>query len=132
MEATIMILALSSTGEALAIIGLVLGVVVLAFVAFLLHSTLAPLRSVLANVTDASTAGMLQRGVPGTDQLGRTRQLADSVPPLALAYLAKLGAAPAAAAPAAAAPAAAPAVPPKSIFPEPATGSEPAWKTYGR
>lgn len=126
-----MMLALSSTGETLAIIGLVLGVVVLAFVAFLLHSTLAPLRSVLANVTDASTAGMLTRGVPGTDQLGRTRQLADSVPPLALAYLQKLGAAPAAATPAAAAPAA-PAVPPKSIFPEPATGSEPAWKTYGR
>jgi len=118
-------LALSSTGEVLAILGLVIGLVVLGLVVALLHMTLAPLRSVLADVNDASTAQMLSRGVPGTDQLGRTRQLAQSVPPLALAYLQKLGAAPAAP------PAAAP--PPKSIFPEPsAGGSQPAWKTYGR
>ena len=44
---------------------------------------------------------MLKKGIPGTDQLSTTRRLADSVPPLALAYLSKLvaGAAPAAAAP---------------------------------
>jgi hypothetical protein len=127
MEATVMTtLAISSAGQILAILGLVIGLVVLGLVVALLHMTLAPLRSVLTNVNDASTAQMLSRGVPGTDQLGRTRQLAQSVPPLALAYLQKLGAAPAAGAPAAAAP------PPKSIFPEPAGGSQPAWKTYGR
>jgi hypothetical protein len=128
MEAAVMTtLAISSAAQVLAILGLVIGLVVLGLVVALLHMTLAPLRSVLTNVTDASTAQMLQRGVPGTDQLGRTRQLAQSVPPLALAYLQKLGAAPAPAAPAAAAP------PPKSIFPEqPTGGSEPAWKSYGR
>jgi hypothetical protein len=127
MEASVMTtLAISSAAQVLAILGLVIGLVVLGLVVALLHMTLAPLRSVLQNVTDASTAQMLSRGVPGTDQLGRTRQLAQSVPPLALAYLQKLGAAPAPAA-AAAAP------PPKSIFPEqPAGGSEPAWKSYGR
>jgi hypothetical protein len=127
MEASVMTtLALSSAGEVLAILGLVIGLVVLGLVVALLHMTLAPLRSVLEDVNDASTAQMLSRGVPGTDQLGRTRQLAQSVPPLALAYLQKLGAAPAVGA------VAAPAPPPRSIFPEPAGGSEPAWKSYGR
>ena len=118
-------LAISSTGQILAIIGLVVGLVVLGLVIFLLQSTLAPLRKVLGDVTNANTAPMLQRGVPGTDQLGQTRRLAESVPPLALAYLAKLGAG----VPAAAAP------PPRAaIFPETTAvgGSEPAWKRYGR
>ncbi len=79
----------------LAIIGLVLGVVVLLVVIKLLNDTLTPLRAILADVQSAKTAPMLERGVPGTDQLGQTRRLAESVPPLALAYLAKLGARPA-------------------------------------
>ena len=33
---------------------------------------------------------MLERGVPGTDQLGTTRRLAESVPDLAVRYLHKL------------------------------------------
>lgn len=81
-----------STGLAiLAIIGLVVGLVVFAVVVLLLNSTLAPLRKVLVDVQDAQTAPMLERGVKGTDQLGRTQQLASSVPPLAVAYLQKLG-----------------------------------------
>jgi hypothetical protein len=105
-----MIIALSSTLNVLAIIGLVVGLVVLLLVIFLLQSTLAPLRAVLTDVSSAKTAPMLERGVPGTDQLGTTRRLAESVPPLALAYLNKLGAGGARSAPppAAAAPAAAP------------------------
>ena len=79
----------------LAIIGLVVGLVVLLVVIKLLNDTLTPLRSILADVQNAKTAPMLERGVPGTDQLGQTRRLAESVPPLALAYLAKLGASPA-------------------------------------
>ena len=66
----------------LAIIGLVLGLVVAVVVLKLLNDTLTPLRSVLADVQNAHTAPMLERGVPGTDQLGQTRRLADSVPPL--------------------------------------------------
>jgi hypothetical protein len=117
-------LALSSLGSTLAIIGLVVGLVVFALVIFLLQSTLTPLRRVLADVENANTAPMLQRGVPGTDQLGQTRRLAESVPPLALAYLAKLGAGGAAPA--------APAAPPKAIFPEGSGGSLPGWQRYGR
>ena len=79
----------------LAIIGLVVGLVVLLVVIKLLNDTLRPLRSILADVQNAKTAPMLEHGVPGTDQLGQTRRLAESVPPLALAYLSKLGASPA-------------------------------------
>jgi hypothetical protein len=34
---------------------------------------------------------MLQHGVKGVDQLGRTQQLANGVPELAVAYMQKLG-----------------------------------------
>ena len=77
---------------ALAIIGLVVGLVVFVVVVKLLHGTLAPLRAVLADVQSAKTAPMLEHGVKGVDQLSRTRQLAGSVPDLALRYLNKLGA----------------------------------------
>jgi len=75
----------------LAIIGLVIGLVVFGLVVFLLNGVLSPLRKVLADVQDAQTAPMLEHGVKGTDQLGRTQQLAQSVPPLAVAYMQKLG-----------------------------------------
>jgi hypothetical protein len=118
----------------LAIIGLVLGLVVAVVVLKLLNDTLTPLRSVLADVQNAHTAPMLERGVPGTEQLGQTRRLADSVPPLALAYLAKLGANPAPPAPAYSAPPPASAPPPPG--PAPSGGQQldapvsPAWKRY--
>jgi hypothetical protein len=124
-----MMLAVTTTQEVLAIIGLVIGLVVLLVVIFLLQSTLAPLRKTLASVELANEAPMLQRGVPGTEQLGQTRRLAESVPPLALAYLQKLGAG------GAPAPAAAP---PPPVFPTPgpsqapsqSQGNLPAWKRY--
>ncbi len=122
---------------ALAIIGLVVGLVVLLVVIKLLNDTLTPLRSILADVQNAKTAPMLERGVPGTEQLSQTRSLAESVPPLALAYLQKLGARPAAAP----APAYAPPPPPAYASPAPAAASgggqqqldapvSPAWKKY--
>lgn len=122
---------------ALAIVGLVVGLVVLLVVVKLLNDTLTPLRSILADVQNAQTAPMLERGVPGTDQLGQTRRLADSVPPLALAYLAKLGANPAPAPPPDYAPPPPPAFAPAAA---PAAGGpsqqqldapvSPAWKKY--
>jgi hypothetical protein len=125
---------------ALAIIGLVLGLVVAVVVLKLLNDTLTPLRSVLADVQSAKTAGMLERGVPGTEQLGQTRRLAESVPPLALAYLAKLGASPAPAPPPAySAPPPPPAYAPPSAAPAASGGGgqqgldapvSPAWKKY--
>lgn len=86
-----MIISVSTGIAILAIIGLVIGLVVFGVVIFLLQSTLSPLLKINADVQDAKTAPMLERGVPGTEQLGRTQQLAQSVPPLAVAYLQKLG-----------------------------------------
>lgn len=84
-------MAVSTGVAALAIIGLVIGLVVLLVVISLLHNTLKPLLAIKADVTNALTAPMLKNGVPGTDQLGTTRRLADDIPDLAGRYLAKLG-----------------------------------------
>ena len=74
---------------------------------------------------------MLKKGIPGADQLDQTRRLAESVPPLALAYLNKLSLAPKPAAPA---------PPPAAPAPAAASGAGqqhldapstlPAWKTF--
>jgi hypothetical protein len=120
----------------LAIIGLVLGLVVAVVVLKLLNDTLTPLRSILADVQSAKTAPMLERGVPGTEQLGQTRRLADSVPPLALRYLAKLGAMPAPPPPPAYSSPPPPAYAASAPAPAPGGGQQldapvsPAWKKY--
>jgi len=135
---------MSTTQTVLAIVGLVLGLVVLGVVIHLLNDVLRPLRRISADVVEANKAPMLKKGIPGSDQLSTTRQLADSVPPLALAYLGKLSLAPRPAAPAAPAPAApAPvAAAPVAATPAPAPVSSgadsqsdsnlPAWKLFGR
>jgi hypothetical protein len=118
--------------QVLAIIGLVVGVVVLLVVIKLLHGTLTPLREILADVQGAHGAPLLERGVPGTEQLGQTRRLAESVPQLALAYLGKLGANPAPRAPdPAPATYAAPAAPaPQQSQAQASQPEAPAWKKY--
>jgi hypothetical protein len=131
-------LAVGTTVAVLAVIGLVIGLVVLFVVIWLLNDVLAPLRRTSSDIQDALTAPMLERGVPGTDQLGATRRLAESVPDLALAYLQKLSLssgngspapapAAAAAAPAPAAPAPAPA---QTAADADAESRLPAWKRY--
>ena len=121
------------TLQVLAIIGLVLGVVVLLVVIKLLHGTLTPLRQILAEVQGAHSAPLLERGVPGTEQLGQTRRLAESVPPLAMAYLQKIsGGIQRAPQPAAAPPsyaASAPSAPAQSSA-QASQPEEPAWKKY--
>jgi hypothetical protein len=103
-----------STGVAiLALIGLVVGLVVLFVVIWLLNDVLAPLRSILHDVQDAQTAPLLERGVQGTDQLDRTQRLAQGVPDLAVAYLQKLGLP-------------VNTDPPAQLFPEP--GSQRGWR----
>jgi hypothetical protein len=125
-------LAVEGAVAVLAIIGLVVGLIVFFVVIFLLQSTLAPLLRILASVQDAKTAPMLERGVPGTDQLGQTRRLAETVPELALAYLAKLGAGGGPSAPAPPPP-----TPtfsssqPKASFEQPRP-ELPAWQRYGQ
>jgi hypothetical protein len=132
-------MAVSTTVSVLAVIGLAVGLIVLGVVIFLLSNVLAPLRSILRDLQSAKTAPMLERGVPGTDQLGTTRRLAESVPDLALAYLQKLSlpAKPAepepamsAAAPAVSAAAPAQSVPDQGSATEPDDESLPAWKRY--
>jgi hypothetical protein len=119
------------TLQILAIIGLVVGVVVLLVVIKLLNDTLTPLRKILADVQGAHGAPLLERGVPGTEQLGQTRRLAESVPALALAYLNKLGANPYAASPPPAYPApTAAAPPPQQTSTQAAQPEAPAWKKY--
>lgn len=128
-------LGVGTTVAVLAVIGLVIGLVVLFVVIWLLNDVLAPLRRTQSDVQAALTAPMLKRGVPGTDQLGATRRLAESVPDLALAYLQKLSlpAAPAPAptvetpAPAPTAPAPAPA---QTEAEADAESRLPAWKRY--
>jgi len=130
-------LAISSTGSILAVIGLVVGLVVLFVVIWLLNDVLRPLRNISADITNAETAPMLKKGIPGADQLGQTQRLAESVPPLALAYLNKLALGPRPAAPA-------PPPPPPSPSPSPSPGAQPAqqhldapstlpaWKTFSQ
>jgi len=130
------LLAVGTTVAVLAVIGLVIGLVVLFVVIWLLNDVLAPLRRTSSDVQDALTAPMLNRGVPGTDQLGATRRLAESVPDLALAYLQKLslssgnGAPAPAPAPAAPAPFAPAPAPPQPAADADAESRLPAWKRY--
>jgi hypothetical protein len=128
---------MSTTQTVLAIIGLVLGLVVLGVVIHLLNDVLRPLRRISADITEANKAPMLKKGIPGADQLTTTRRLAESVPPLALAYLDKLAlgprpAAPPPPAPAAAAPPAAAAAPSSSDADSQPDSTLPAWKLFSR
>ena len=129
---------MTSSETILAVIGLVLGLVVLLVVIWLLNDVLRPLRRISADITEANKAPMLKKGIPGADQLSTTRRLAESVPPLALAYLSKLGASPAPPPPPA--PGAAAAAPSAAPVPVAAgSGGEshsdstmPAWKLFSR
>ena len=124
---------MSTTQTVLAIIGLVLGLVVLGVVIHLLNDVLRPLRRISADITEANKAPMLKKGIPGADQLGTTRRLAESVPPLAMAYLNKLalGPRPAAAPPPTAPPAQAP-VPAGDGVDSHSDSTLPAWKVFSR
>ncbi|HEV2776545.1 MAG TPA: hypothetical protein VGV90_13200 [Solirubrobacteraceae bacterium] len=128
---------MSTTQTVLAVIGLVLGVVVLFVVIWLLNDVLRPLRRISADLTEANKAPMLKKGIPGADQLSTTRRLAESVPPLALAYLDKLALGPKPPAPPPPEPAAAP--PPAAAAAASSSGAEshsdstlPAWKLFSR
>jgi hypothetical protein len=130
------LLAVGTTVSVLAVIGLVVGLVVLGVVIFLLSNVLAPLRRILHDLQSARTAPMLERGVPGTEQLGTTRRLADSVPDLAVAYLQRLSlpARPPEPKPAMSAPAFTQTqpdpAPPQAAPAEPDDSAMPAWKRY--
>jgi hypothetical protein len=130
---------MSTIATVLAIVGLVVGLVVLGVVIYLLQDVLRPLRAISADVQNAVKAPMLTKGIPGADQLNLTRRLADSVPPLAIAYLNKL-ALPQTPAPAmlsASAPPAAPPMPSRAASGPSqqhldAPSTMPAWKLFSQ
>jgi hypothetical protein len=85
------LLAVSTAGAILAILGLVVGLVVLGVVIILLQGVLSPAREIAQQAKQApDVAPFLTNGVQGVDELSRTRQLTNQVPPLALAYLDKV------------------------------------------
>ena len=85
-------LAVSTAGAILAIVGLVLGVVVLGVVISLFTRVLRPALEIRAYADQTLEAGLgIARNVDGVDELERTRELTGAVPGLAVAYLEKLG-----------------------------------------
>jgi hypothetical protein len=120
-----------TTVQILAVVGLVLGLVIFLLVVKLLNDTLTPLRAIRDDVVLALKAPMLEHGVRGTEQTATTRRLAESVPPLALAYLAKLGAGapPPQAAPPPQPAAAQPVAAPAGAHPD-SSWQPPAWHRY--
>jgi hypothetical protein len=81
-------LAISTGIAVLALIGLALGLVILIVVLALFRRVLRPVSEIDRYATDILAGGVgIAKGVDGVDELAKTRQLATSVPPLAVAYL---------------------------------------------
>ena len=86
------VLAVSTAGAILAWIGLALGVVILGVVVALLNRVVRPateIRQYSKHILDAGIG--IAKNLDDADQLLRTRGLASAVPPLATAYLERLG-----------------------------------------
>ena len=87
------LLAVSTGIAALAWIGLALGLVIAIVLVALLQSVLRPVREIRRYSEDILAAGVgIAKNLDAVDELGRTRELAQAVPGLAVAYLNKLGA----------------------------------------
>jgi hypothetical protein len=83
-----MIAAISTGTAVLALIGLALGLVVLLVVLALFNRVVAPALEIDRYAKDILGAGIgIANNLDGVDELARTRDLATSVPPLAVAYL---------------------------------------------
>lgn len=87
------VLAISTGAAILAWIGLALGLVVAILVVGLFNRVLRPLQEIDAYAQDILDAGVqIAKNLDDADEILRTRELATAVPPLAVAYLRKLGA----------------------------------------
>ena len=83
-----MIAAISTGTAVLALIGLALGLVVLLLVLALFNRVIAPALEIDRYAKHILDAGVgIADNLDGVDELARTRDLATSVPPLAVAYL---------------------------------------------
>jgi hypothetical protein len=81
-------LAISTGIAVLALIGLALGLVILTVVLALFNRVLRPVIEIDRYATDILAGGIgIAKGVDGVEELAKTRELATSVPPLAVAYL---------------------------------------------
>jgi predicted tellurium resistance membrane protein TerC len=86
------VVAMTTGQDVLAVIGLVVGLLVLALAAFLLQTLLRPVREIERYSRDILDAGVaIATNLDGADELARTRSLAMAAPGLAVAYLKKLG-----------------------------------------
>ena len=86
-------LAMSAGIIVLAWIGLALGLVIALVVVLLFNRVVRPALEIDRYADDILAAGLaIARNLDGADELLRTRELATAVPPLALAYLDRLGA----------------------------------------
>lgn len=87
------VLAVTTGQSALALIGLILGLVVAVLVLNMLNSVLRPAREIERNAANILTAGLgIAKNLDGADELARTHALGGAVPGLAVRYLRKLGA----------------------------------------
>lgn len=86
-------LAVSTGVVVLAWIGLALGLVIAVVVVLLFNRVVRPALEIDRYASDILDSGLaIARNLDGADELLTTRDLAVAVPPLAVAYLQKLGA----------------------------------------
>lgn len=87
------VVAMSTGIVVLAWIGLALGLVIAVVVVALFNRVMRPLLEIDAYAKDILDGGLgIARNLDGADELARTHELATAVPPLAVAYLKRLGA----------------------------------------
>ena len=83
---------MSATATVFAWIGLVLGLAIALVVVVLFQNLLGFAREIQRYAADVLDAGVgIATNLDGVDEAVRTRELATAVPPLAVAYLQKLG-----------------------------------------
>ncbi len=83
-----MTLAVSTGIAVLSLVGLALGLVVLLVVLNLFNRIVFTAREIDGYAKDILDGGIgIAKGVDGVDELAKTRDLVNSVPPLAVAYL---------------------------------------------
>jgi tetrahydromethanopterin S-methyltransferase subunit F len=87
-------LAMSTGVVVLAWIGLAIGLAIAVVVVLLFNRIVRPAQEIESYANDILDSGLaIARNLDGADELLRTRELATAVPPLAVAYLKRLGAA---------------------------------------
>jgi hypothetical protein len=83
-----MVFAVSTGTAVLSLIGLALGLVILLVVLALFNRVVREALEINGYAKDILAAGLgIAKNVDGVDELAKTRDLANSLPPLAVAYL---------------------------------------------